>query len=46
MWIVSRIKGIKNNLLILIDRMIKTISSIGQMITASNMGCLIFLTWF
>ena len=40
--IVSRIKGIKNNLLILIDRMVRTINSIGQMITASNMGCLIF----
>lgn len=41
-WIVRRIKGIKNNLLILIDRMVRTINSIGQMITASNMGCLIF----
>lgn len=40
--IVRRIKGIKNNLLILIDRMVRTINSIGQMITASNMGCLIF----
>lgn len=40
--IVSRIKGIKNNLLIFIDRMVRTINSIGQMITASNMGCLIF----
>ena len=41
-WIVRRIKGIKNNLLILIDRMVRTINSIWQMITASNMGCLIF----
>lgn len=40
--IVRRIKGIKNNLLILIDRMVRTINSIGQMITASNMGCLFF----